>query len=44
MKKIYKQPMTTSIEVRPQAILCASPGFTNPDLPFSGGNSGFGGG
>ena len=25
MKKIYQQPQTTSIEVQPQSILCASP-------------------
>ena len=44
MKKIYQQPMTASIEVCPQSILCGSPGFTDPDLPFGGNGSGFGGG
>ena len=44
MKKIYQQPVTASIKVCPQSILCGSSGFTDPNLPFGGENSGFGGG
>lgn len=44
MKKIYQQPMTASIEVCPQSILCGSSGYTNPNINLGGGNSGFGGG
>ena len=35
MKKIYQQPMTASLEVQPQSILCASPGG---GLPIEGNN------
>ena len=44
MKKIYKQPVTTSMEVCPLSILCASSGYTNPNIDLGGGTSGFGGG
>ena len=43
-KKLYQQPVTTPLEVLPQFILCASSGYTDPDLPFGGNGSGFGGG
>ena len=40
MKKIYQQPLTTSIEVQPQSILCASPGAGGFIIPGSSGDGG----